>query len=71
MRLLLFIIIPLSLLGCASEVVQYKEVYLPQKCEVVKRERPKREGSLSFQVASIFAYVEVLEQDLKLCRGEE
>lgn len=72
MRYLFFILIPLSFISCARDVeIRYKEVLLPSKCEVVKRHRPPQSGSVVEQIARLLGYIELLEKDIKVCRGEE
>lgn len=66
---MLLLLSALLLSGCAR--VEYVEVLIPTKCNVAKRERPKRSGKVNKDVIAIFAYTQALEQDLKMCRGEK
>lgn len=59
-----------ALYGCAQKL-EYKEVFLPQKCEVSKKTRPPYTQNLSEDVKNILIYTELLEADLKLCLGEK
>lgn len=72
MRYLFFILIPLSFISCARDVeIRYKEVLIPSKCEVVKRHRPSQSSSVVEQIARLLGYIELLEKDIEICRGEE
>lgn len=55
--------------GCAEKI---KEVYIPIKCDVPKRERPALEigDKIVVSVKLLLVYTEQLEQDLNFCRGE-
>ncbi len=63
-------LLPLSLLcGCAR--VEYVEVLVPQKCNVAKRERPKQSFDMGKDVKNVLIYTQMLEVDIKKCRGEK
>lgn len=79
----LLVLFALSTSACATKPVVYKEVKVPVKCDVPKRERPKfdeelvEEHSLASFVymveevyPAIFQYLEGIERDLAYCRGE-
>ena len=71
MRYLFFMLIPLSFISCARETeIRYKEVFIPSKCEIVKRHRPDTSGSVLEQIIKLLGYIELLEKDIKICRGE-
>ena len=56
-------------LGCA-EKIEYKEVLIPQKCEVSAKIRPIYKGEVVEDLRQTLVYTELLEQDLQICRGE-
>lgn len=79
----LLILFVLSISACSSKPVIYKEVKIPVKCDVPKRERPKFDEKLAdahsleglvYMVEevypAIFQYLEGIERDLAYCRGE-
>lgn len=62
----------LFIYGCASKpdmIVQ--EVYIPVKCKVKLKERPKTSNIDSNYLKEVLKYTELLEEDLKFCIGEE
>lgn len=67
------ILTSLIFVGCSfKEVeVEYRNVYIPVRCDVPKRERPKKSNSIAENFKRILIYTEILEKDLKVCRGEE
>ena len=56
--------------GCASPKTQIKEVLIPQKCEVSAKIRPIYKGEVVEDLRQTLVYIELLEQDLQICRGE-
>lgn len=73
MRLMCFMLILLNLFicGCATTKVAYKQVYIPTKCDVPKRERPQKSTNIIETLKSILVYTMTLEKDLQICRGEK
>lgn len=82
--LALLALFALSTSACTSRTAIHKEVKIPVKCDVPKRERPKfneklvEEHSLASFVyvveevyPAIFQYLEGIERDLAYCRGEK
>ena len=57
--------------GCASPKTQIKEVLIPQKCEVSKKYRPAKSGEVVQDLQNALVYTELLEADLRICRGEK
>ncbi len=55
--------------GCAAKT-EYKEVLIPQKCEVTKKIRPIYKGEVVEDLRQTLVYTELLEADLQICRGE-
>ncbi len=55
--------------ACAPHYV-YKEVKVPIKCDVPKREKPKNQGNITTFLKDILIYTEGLERDLAFCKGE-
>ncbi|WP_066389543.1 hypothetical protein [Helicobacter himalayensis] len=55
--------------ACAPHYV-YKEVKVPIKCDVPKREKPKNQGNITTFLKDILIYTEGLERDLAFCRGD-
>lgn len=53
--------------GCSGG---YKEVLIPTKCEIPKRDKPIQKGSELEQLKSVLIYTEGLERDLNFCRSE-
>lgn len=66
--LVLFI---LNFSACANKNYVYKEVKIPTKCDIPKREKPKKESNITAYLKAILIYTEGLERDLAFCRGEE
>lgn len=73
MRLMCFMLILLNVFicGCVATKVEYKQVYIPIKCDVPKRERPQRSTNIVETLKSILVYTMTLEKDLQICRGEK
>lgn len=63
-------IISVVFIGCAEPRVVFKEVYIPTKCDIPKRERPAKGSNISKYLTDILIYTEGLENDLNFCRGE-
>ncbi len=59
----------IALSGCASKT-QIKEVLVPQKCEVSPKFRPAKSGEAVKDLQNALVYTELLEADLRVCRGE-
>lgn len=68
--LVCFIVLAMGLSGCAKQVV-YKEVLIPTKCDVKKRDKPSKGGSSTYFLRDLLIYTEGLERDLEYCRGEK
>lgn len=68
-----FIIIALLLVllcACAEPKVVYKEVKIPTKCDIPKRQRPQKSHNALEYLKNILIYTELLEKDLNFCTGE-
>lgn len=63
---LLFILVVFS--GCAKQV-KYKDVYIPVKCDVKDRVKPKNNGDPLVYLKELLIYTEGLERDLAYCKG--
>ena len=59
------------LLSACGANVEYKEVLIPSLCPVNDRERPARSESLVETIKSLLVYIKLLEDDLKVCKGED
>ncbi len=57
--------------ACASNEIIFKEVKVPIKCDIPKRERPPKDKNINKYFNNILVYTELLENDLAFCRGEE
>ncbi len=63
--------------GCVKPAVIYKEVKIPVKCDVKKRERPNLDMNVNNfdkfmqKIHEVLEYTEGLERDLAYCRGEK
>lgn len=67
--LILAALILVGLSGCAAKI-EYKEVLVPQKCEVTKKYRPAQTGDILGDFKGVLVYTEMLESDLAVCLGE-
>lgn len=57
--------------GCAGrERTVYKDVYIPQKCNISAPSRPTDTGDTVLNNALIIEYALRLENALKYCKGE-
>lgn len=61
------IAIGLSLFGCAAKV-EYRDVYIPQKCLVEDIKRPSPTGDILKDNARILKYTEMLEANIDRCK---
>lgn len=68
--LILAALVLIAFSGC-SEKIAYKEVYLPQKCELTPKARPLKTDKVTQDLKQALVYTELLEQDLAICRGEK
>lgn len=59
----------IALSGCSEKVV-FKEVLVPQKCSVSVKNRPLYTQDILNDTRNLLIYTELLECDLKACRGE-
>lgn len=59
----------IALSGCGEKVV-FKEVLVPQKCSVSVKNRPLYTQDILNDTRNLLIYTELLECDLKACRGE-
>lgn len=64
-------VLALVAFGCASPKTQIKEVLVPQKCEVTRKYRPQKSGEAVQDLQNALVYTELLEADLRVCRGEK
>ena len=64
----LTVLMALVLSGCATKV-RYKEVLVPQKCEVSTKTRPLYTKNVVRDFKNVLIYTELLEQDIKICKG--
>lgn len=64
-------IVVVALVSCADKPVVYKEVKVPVKCEISKRDRPAKSDSTVHYLRDILIYTEGLERDLSFCRGQK
>lgn len=51
--------------GCST--IEYREAYIPVKCNVEMPKPPNRTGELVNDVVEIFQYTEILEHKLDFC----
>ncbi|TLD79865.1 hypothetical protein LS68_009265 [Helicobacter sp. MIT 05-5293] len=65
-----FLVIALVFSACAEPRVVYKEVLIPTKCDIPKRQRPKKQDNIIAYLKEVLMYSEGLEKDLSFCRGE-
>lgn len=56
--------------ACAQKQVIYKEVKVPIKCDIPKREKPSKKSNNILYLKEVLIYAELLEKDLDFCRGE-
>lgn len=69
MKNAMLIILAFIFVGC-SHIVEYKDVYIPTKCEVPERIKPKREDIKDYTEfqAHLRTYYKNIESDLYFCR---
>lgn len=70
LKLIFVSLISIFLISCSSKVIEYKEVYIPAKCDIPQREKPLRsafDDYTEFQ-AHLRAYYKNIESDLYFCR---
>lgn len=65
-RISLCLFISLVFVGCG---VKYKEVLVPVKCSVSDKTRPLYTKNVVKDFKNILIYTELLEADLKICKG--
>lgn len=73
MRLMFFITILLSLVlaSCSTKrQIEYRQVLVPVKCEIPDRQRPSRQSDVLETLKAILIYTNLLEKDLKICKGK-
>lgn len=63
-------IIAIVLSACAEKIV-YKEVLVPQICPVSEKTRPIYSKDIQKDLSNVLIYTELLEADLKVCRGQK
>lgn len=70
MRFLILVFFFFVLVGCSTKV-EYREIYIPTKCEIPEREKPKKENFKDFTEfqAHLRAYYKNIESDLYFCRN--
>lgn len=69
-RIVLIFCLALFLCACAPKHIVYKEVKVPIKCDIPKREKPPKHSNITLYLKEILIYTELLESDLNFCRGE-
>lgn len=58
--------------GCSTKPeIVIQEVYIPVKCKVSLKDRPKTDKIDSNYLKEVLKYTEMLENDLKFCIGED
>lgn len=66
--------LPLMFVACSMNFKKECEsIYVPVKCDIPKREKPKRQPNqdfTDFQV-ELRTYYEMIEKDLEFCRKEK
>lgn len=64
-----FVILPFFFFGCMGKVV-YKDVYIPTRCDIPERVKPKKEAFDDFTEfqTHLRAYYKGIEMDLLFCR---
>lgn len=66
-HILFLLALALVLNACASP--RTKIVKVPIKCDIPKREKPKKQSNTIAYLKEILIYTESLERDLAFCRG--
>lgn len=71
MKLSLLLLFLLMLLCTAcSPITIYEEVKVPIKCTLPPTPKPTYSNNLEIDLSNILIYDELLQEDLKTCRGE-